>query len=684
MNGLGLITVLQLLTAAPPETLVVPMQEIVVTGTRTPTSVLRTPAAVSVRDRRTYGDSRAISLQDALGMVPGVLVQSRAGAQDVRVTIRGFGARGNGERSNSGSMRGVRIMTDGIPLTEPDGRTSLDLADLGLADRVEIARSNSSTLYGNASGGVVHLRTNLQFPRPYYEIRERAGQFGYHREQGMAGFVAGAGRGVVLLSNSTFEGWRAHSGSSATLAALRFSAPLDDRTRLGLLVDGVSDLNRFPGPLTRAELDSLPEQADSNFVKRDERRRNRVGRVGLSLDRSLAGSRELRTSLFVEPKVLQRSERGRFRDFNRYHVGGSASYEERRSFGPRLAAVTLIGADEALQDGSILFYDLNPDGSRGTGLAANKREGANSAGVFLQQELTWRNRWSLRLAARYDNVRYISEDFIDPRFDAEKTFARWTPKGSLSYAFDRHTLYAALGGGVEAPAFNEIDPPPPFDTLTSLNPFLDAMYSTTLELGLKGDWTPWTGSGSMAYDLALYQIEVRNDIVPFNGGAYFYTAGKSRRRGFELGLDWATTPTLSLSGALTLSDNEYLVYQNLVGDFRGRDVPGLPRVAMGMGARWRPADGLSLGVSASSVGEYFADDANTVEAPAYTLLGASVAYERALGPGKLRAFLDGDNLTDEHYVGSVFINPLLDINGRPQAFEPGLPRAWSAGLTMRW
>ena len=141
--------VIAVTTAAAPETLVVPLQEIVVTGTRTPESALRVPAAISVIPRERFENTRGISLKDALGSTPGVLVQSRGGAQDVRVTIRGFGARGSGERSNSGNMRGIRVLTDGIPLTEPDGRTSLDLVDLGNADRIEVSRSNASALYGN-------------------------------------------------------------------------------------------------------------------------------------------------------------------------------------------------------------------------------------------------------------------------------------------------------------------------------------------------------------------------------------------------------------------------------------------------------------------------------------------------------------------------------------------------------
>ena len=45
-------------------------------------------------------------------------------------------------------MRGIRVLTDGIPVTEPDGRTSLDLVDLGGTDRIEVVRSNASSLFG--------------------------------------------------------------------------------------------------------------------------------------------------------------------------------------------------------------------------------------------------------------------------------------------------------------------------------------------------------------------------------------------------------------------------------------------------------------------------------------------------------------------------------------------------------
>ncbi len=666
---------------SPADTLVVPLEQVSVTGSRIPETVLRTPAAVSVVDRREFTHSRLLGLDEALGGVPGVLVQSRAGAQDVRVTIRGFGARGNGERSNAGNMRGILFLSDGVPVTEPDGRTSLDLADLGSTARIEILRSNASALYGNASGGVLHLRTNLEFPERYADVAARVGAFGFHREQGSLGLVTGgATRSVLTLSNSTFDGWREHSSSSATRFVGRMATALDPRTRLALALDLVRDLNRFPGPLTAAELDSAPQQANPTYAARDERRDNSVGRVALDLDRTLGDRSALDVVAYVEPKVLRRSERNRFRDFHRTHVGGHVVYEGARSLAPSVDGQLVAGADAAHQDGSILFYDLGPGGSRGTVLVADQREAATSAGAFVQGGVRLGRAWDVRLAVRYDDLGYVSEDHQDPALDATKHFSAWTPKASVARFLDAHTIYASLGGGLEAPAFNEIDPPPPYDTLTSLNPFLDPMRSRSFELGVKGE-IGRSGPRALGYDVALYWIETEDEIVPYDGGAYFFSAGETRRQGIELWLDSAPWARGRARASLTQSRTRYLDYRpDGTEQLAGNRLPGLPEVVATLRVSHRFAAGLALDAGGEVVGSYFADDRNTANVPAYVVLDAGASYRRALSADvTLDAFLSGRNLTDRSYVASVFIN---GVNG--QYYEPGLPINVTGGITMRW
>jgi iron complex outermembrane recepter protein len=656
------------------DTLVVPLPGIVVTGSRANESLLRTPAAVTVVDRRSYANGRGVGLDELLNGIPGVLVQSRAGAQDVRLTIRGYGARGNGERSNSGNMRGIRVLTDGIPVSEPDGRTNLDLIDVGAADRVEVSRSNVSALYGNASGGVVNLRTDLSFAEPFLRVEERAGSFGLHREQLTTGFTAGRGRGTVAVSNTTYEGWRAHSNSSATQVHARFAVPLGEATtdRLLLLADFGSTMIRFPGALTQAQLDADPSQANATFVTRDERRFHRAGRIAATLEHAVTDDQSLTVSGWVEPKLQQRSERGRYRDFTRYHVGGQAVWNLTRSFGDRLEGRTTAGVDEAWLDGSILFWDLTPGGDRATTPRANKREGANSAGGFVQQSLTLDDRWRFQAALRYDNLWYVSQDFITPALDASKHFTRVTPKISLSLLQDEHTVFAAIGGGVEAPAFNEIDPPPPYDTQTALNPFLEAMHSTTYELGARG--TIRNELGQWRYDAGLYRIRTANEIVPFNGGAYFFTAGRSERIGVEAALDWVASSRLSLKATANLSRNRYLDYVNNLGDFGGRSMPGLPNTVLSGTARVRLTDAIALSVTGEHMSRLFADDANTAVAPSHALLHASLDAR----VGGLRAYVSARNLLDRRHVASVYINGINNAY-----FEPGLPRSFAAGLSLQ-
>src|SRR5215207_1345588 len=154
---------------------------VTVAATRSPGPILTTPLAVT---RISSADLRSVSgfgLDEALARVPGVVAQSRYGTSDIRLMIRGFGARGAGDRSNSGTTRGVRILLDGFPETEPDGRTSLDQLDLATAEAVEVIRSNASSAWGNAAGGVVNVITVPSAAEPVVEVRPIYGEFGLRR-----------------------------------------------------------------------------------------------------------------------------------------------------------------------------------------------------------------------------------------------------------------------------------------------------------------------------------------------------------------------------------------------------------------------------------------------------------------------------------------------------------------------
>ena len=669
-------------------------------GTRIAEPWLEVPLALTVLPMSSIALTKGYGLDEALAGVPGVLVLSRFGNQDVRITIRGFGARGAGERSNSGTSRGIRILSDGFPETEPDGRTAFDLVDLSGAGSIEVVRSNASSLWGNAAGGVVNIRSNTNFEEPYVRYSSAFGSHGFHKEMLQVGARVGTGNLAVSLGNTNAEGWRWHSRSSLTLLTTALQSQLGEATTLGVFLAGSSNLFRIPGPLTQGQYDANAQQADSLYIKRDERRFNRLGRIGVTFSHDIGEAHSFSASAFVNPKYLQRSERNTYRDFTRYHLGGNFAYQHKTHLSPAVSNTLLVGMDEAYQDGAILFYTLTPAGGRGSTLTENKREGANNFGFFIQDEIMVDERWSILAGGRYDDITYYGQSYVKPWLNAARSFRHFSPKGGVTYRLTpTHSFYANIGGGVEVPAGNETDPVPP-DTMHALNLLLDPVTSTSFEIGTKrlmeigvGDW-----KGTLVYDIALYYLQVSNDIIPYRNGRFYFTAGKTRRMGAEFGMKVQLMNGLSLDGALTLSDNKYLEYAvdsvyynpnkaNIVAEYKGNTVAGVPGAFYSGSVRFAPAmaGGIFIRLNGQGTGSYFVDDPNLVKVPSWFTLNATIGIEQLrMGESSftLSCFVAAQNLLNAKFIGSAWINPDLNAQGKPMYIEPGLPRNLVAAITI--
>jgi iron complex outermembrane receptor protein len=673
-----------------------------VTATRNPAPILKTPLAVS---KITAPDLHAVSgfgLDEALRTVPGVIARSRYGTSDIQLIIRGFGARGAGDRSNAGTSRGVRVLIDGFPETEPDGRTPFDQVDLAAADAVEVIRSNASSMWGNAAGGVVNVLTMPTASQSVFELQPVFGGDGLARYAARASMPVDGGALFGSFTNTSYDGFRAHSSSRRALLNGGAVGLVGNDTRLGVYVTAANTLMHLPGPLTQAQFDADPTQANAGYVSRDERRYNRTGRLGISVEHDFDKSFSISSNLFVNPKYQQRSERNTYRDFNRYHIGGNLLAHKDLMTGTMRSRFT-VGLDEAYQDGTILFYNLSPTQGRGTTLTDNKGEGANNFGIIAQDELSVNDRLSLLLGARYDAIAYYFRSFLPtpPVRTDSRNYERVSPKLGVNWMLSStHSVYANVGGGIEVPAQNESDPTPGAPPAL-LNPLLEPILSTTYEVGMKAVALTFgsNAAATLGYDLALYDAEITNDAIPYNSGRYYLTASKGRRMGAELGVNLETRAGIFGSGALTLSRNRYLDYvidstvifptdPTKVGkfaDYSGNDVVGLPPVLAhaDLGTTVPGMRGLRLKIGVDHSGDYFADDANAVTVPGFTTLSLTVESRNPIlsanGWG-VRGFVTVQNLTDRKYVASAYLNPDL-VGGAPAAYEPGAPRTVIVSLT---
>jgi len=94
------------------------LKEIVVQSGRLEQKQFDVPGSVYAIDAQTIRNSGPqVNISDVLNRVPGVVALNRNNyAQDVQISIRGFGAR------SAFGIRGIRLITDGIPGSMPDGQ----------------------------------------------------------------------------------------------------------------------------------------------------------------------------------------------------------------------------------------------------------------------------------------------------------------------------------------------------------------------------------------------------------------------------------------------------------------------------------------------------------------------------------------------------------------------------------
>ncbi len=130
-------------------------ERMTVTATRTPQRVNETAASVAVLSNEDLQSSGGVTLDDALGQVPGFMIYRRNGSLTANPTSLGVSLRGVG---TSGASRAL-VISDGIPLGDPfGGWVYWDRIPPTSIESVEIVEGGVSDLYGgDALGGVINV-----------------------------------------------------------------------------------------------------------------------------------------------------------------------------------------------------------------------------------------------------------------------------------------------------------------------------------------------------------------------------------------------------------------------------------------------------------------------------------------------------------------------------------------------
>lgn len=669
-------------------------EEVVITGTRTEKKIIDIPYSVNRIDQTQWQSTRKQAVNEVLNFVPGVFFQSRYGNHDVRISIRGFGS-----RSNSG-IRGVRILLDGIPESEPDGQTRIEAIDFTAIGKIEVVKGNSSSLYTNAPGGVINFLSDIDFTKNFALSDNDFGSYGLMKNAVKVGINSDNLRFMLTASNETYEGYRQHSNEYQSRVNMTLLTEVSPKTTLKVFGYYVNGLIKLPGSQTLNEFYADPFSSDATTLARDLKRITKKGRIGVTFNTRFGkdDSNIIELTGYGTIKDLHRTD-SRYRIFSRSGLGASFKYINYATIAERHNEFT-VGGDFFYQGGPMNYFD-NVNGQKGDISKAILNEQLGNLGFYLLDQYSIiPGKMDFMFSARYDRVNYTSEDWQNSAADTSRLFEKITPKVALNYKLTpKIAVYTSFGLGFDTPANNELDNYPSSSNggRTTINPDLKAQNSTNFEFGIKGsshgiDNLYFTNTFAEA---TFFHSIIENEIVPFvYDNAFFYrNAGKTRRYGLEAGFNTDIVKGLTLKTAYTFSKFQYLEYQALIinpspftettEDYSNNIVPSVPEHQfsgeLGYSRSFAKYYSAFIKGNLRYVGSMFVNDKNvdSLKTSDYLLLGAQIGFAVNYKGLNVTAYAGVDNIGDKKYVSFININ---DMGGR--FYEAGPLRNFFGGLKI--
>ncbi|MBF8160630.1 TonB-dependent receptor family protein [Ectopseudomonas hydrolytica] len=663
-------------------------EPLVVTGSRYQASSWRLPFSINRIDaeQATLGKP-GVNLSEVLGSVPGLAVQNRQNyAQDLQVSSRGFGAR------SAFGIRGIKLLADGVPLSNPDGQGQAATFDLDSLERIEVLRGPFASVYGSNSGGVIQLFSRDGEGAPRVSLDTSQAAFGTSRTR--VAVEGGNDQAGFILNRSHFEtdGYRDHSGAILDKTFAKLTLYPDDASKLSLSFSQLDQNDtQDPQGLTWQQVQDDRRAAAPSALAFDTRKTVDHQQLALNYERSFAAGTWQSTVYSGTRRVIQYQSIPVAVQANPSHSGGVIDFKRRfHGIGNRWIQPFDLGAS-LLTLTAGLDYDQSRDDRQGYenfvgstlgvkgNLRRDERNEVSSLSPYLQA--AWQlGKLDLQAGLRHNQVKFEVDDrFLSNGDDSGSvTYRELTPTLGASYALlPELNLYASWGKGLETPTLNELS----YSGAGGGFGFdLQPATSKQLEIGLKARLAEAT-----SLQLALFQIDTDDELVVASasgGRTRFQNAAQTRRRGVELAMESQLSETLRATLAYTRIDATYR--QDFTSGGRlieaGNRLPGIPASTLYGELAWQPREGFSTALEGLYRSKLYVEDSNAAKAaPSYALFNWQARFEQTLGALTFNQVLRIDNLLDREYIGSVIVG---ESNGR--YYEPGPERAWYVGAGVQY
>jgi iron complex outermembrane receptor protein len=623
-------------------------------GSKTDTPVLDLPAAVSIITEIEMENRGVADIQQALGYTSSVAVDVY-GSDDRYdyFRIRGFDQ----------TAGGFGLYRDGLSLRFP-GWTGSRLEPYGL-QRLEVLKGSTSTLFGlNAPGGLINGVTKRPQDTDHGEVYTTVGEDHIEGGTDFGGRINDDWSYRITAKTQDGTHGRDFSNDDRIYIAPALTWNPNDATMLTILTDYQKrESNSAYGFPYGIAVDPTTFLGEPDFNKFDTEEKN----IGYLFEHKFGNGLTFRqnaryTDLTLDYEQVYiasnnandpRAAFAVYGESQRFAIDSQVQYDTRWD---NVSSKTLFGVDylhysqseyvpygyaDAIKDFNNPAY-AGLDGVHLTTVYLNWKPKQDALGSYIQEELTFDDRWILTLGGRYDHVESATEDLLTGTVD-EATDTAFTKRAGLTYkATGELSLYANYSESFQPITGN-----------------LDPQEGTQYEVGAK-----YKPSGLNAlFAVALFDLTQTNVPVPTILGPQ-EQIGEVNVRGVEIEGKMALFDRLNLTLAYSYWDAE--IVENGLNGNEGNRPTAVPQHLASIWADYTiPGDAtfgdLTLGLGARFVGASFGDDANTVEIDACTVFDAAAIYKLT---DDWSLAVNATNLFDKDYVSTVYYGTAYYGDGR--------------------
>jgi len=649
------------------------------------------PGAFTVKTTDDMELGRASNFGDLLQRTPGVFLQSENGVEDSKISIRGSGITSEDE------PLGVMFLLDGLNFNQGDGESILEDFDVAALSHAEVFRGADAFKYGALTlGGAINLAPLTGYNATPFQVRLEGGSYGFFRGDISGGAVEGQADEFGAIGFRQRQGFREHSRESTEIfftdLGYKFSDQVENRFYLTM-----DQTNRnLPGGLTKSEMENDPTMANPLAIAQDWNKQWTYIRMAdkltvrteeIQLDAGVFWfHRDLENRGFFSPDFQEGIEQ-----FYSDNFGGNLNFVSRHElFGQQ--NILTIGLSPQYENEPTQNYQ-NIFGHPGATTARGIGRSINVPG-YLEDQLYFTPRLSILAGAQaiFAERHFIDKFLTDSAGNQSnrQNFWGFNPKLGAIYEINSQTqAFVNFSRSWQPPSIDNLvdftEGPNSSVAYTPLQP----QHAWTLELGTRGEYSRFQ------LELSLYHSWVRDELLEVND-AFGNDLGtrnvpRTNHQGIEASLDVELLRDILVpkqshrSGDRLVLDQSYTLNdfhfdQNSV--YGGNRLPGIPIHLYEARLLYENPFGFYAGPNLEwNLSRYPVDEANTLFADTYALVGFSAGFRRSNG---FSVFLDCRNLTNQRYASAIDVIADARTEPNPEIFHPGDGRSFYAGVSWSW